>query len=65
MGGRSDHIGDGGLSYGWERALEAYYRCALSHGTEATLNYQFLDRPGYNKDRGPVSFFGLRLRAEF
>jgi high affinity Mn2+ porin len=65
LGGRSDHIGDGGLSYGTEAALETYYRLALGHGAEATLNYQFMNNPAYNRDRGPVSFFGLRLRSEF
>jgi high affinity Mn2+ porin len=30
-----------------------------------TADYQFVVNPAYNRDRGPVSIFGLRLHAEF
>jgi high affinity Mn2+ porin len=30
-----------------------------------TGDYQFVDNPGYNRDRGPVNLFALRLHAEF
>jgi high affinity Mn2+ porin len=30
-----------------------------------TADYQFVDNPGYNLARGPVSLFALRLNAEF
>jgi len=31
----------------------------------ATLNYQLVTNPAYNRDRGPASIFGARLRAQF
>jgi hypothetical protein len=29
-----------------------------------STDYQFVDNPGYNLARGPVSLFALRLHAE-
>ena len=29
-----------------------------------TLDYQFITDPAYNRDRGPVSVFGVRLHWE-
>jgi len=31
----------------------------------ATLDYQLIINPAYNRDRGPVSIVGTRLRAQF
>ena len=30
-----------------------------------TADYQLITNPAYNRDRGPVSVFGARLRAQF
>jgi high affinity Mn2+ porin len=30
-----------------------------------TGDYQFVQNPAYNKDRGPANIFALRLHAEF
>jgi hypothetical protein len=32
---------------------------------DATLDYQFVDNPGFNASKGPANFFALRLRAGF
>jgi high affinity Mn2+ porin len=64
-GGLGVILGDGALSYGGERILEAYYKLAIADGVNVTANYQFVDNPGYNTVRGPVSLFALRLHAEF
>lgn len=37
----------------------------LSRHLAVALNYQFVVNPAYNRDRGPVNIFGLRLHAEF
>lgn len=40
----------------------------LSKGTGSYavgLNYQFVINPAYNRDRGPASIFGVRMRAQF
>jgi high affinity Mn2+ porin len=57
--------GDGMLSYGTERLVEAYYDVLLGKGLHATLDYQFVVNPAYNRDRGPVSVFALRTHVEF
>jgi len=64
-GGMGILIGDGGLRYGTENILETYYKAALIRHVAITFNYQFIANPAYNRDRGPVSIFGLRLHAEF
>jgi len=64
-GGLGILIGDGQLNYRPEQVLEAYYAYSLNRWATLTLDYQFIANPGYNADRGPVSIFAGRLRAEF
>ncbi len=64
-GGTGILAGDGALSYGWEKLLEVYYDFKICPGTHATLDYQFITNPAFNRDRGPVSIFGARLHWEF
>jgi high affinity Mn2+ porin len=64
-GGLGVLIGDGRLNYRREKILETYYSLPLSSQLTATADYQFIANPGYNADRGPVSVFSGRLRAEF
>ncbi len=58
-------IGDGQLRYGTERAIETYYALNLTKFVTLTFDYQFVDNPGYNRDRGPAHFFASRLHADF
>ncbi len=64
-GGTGILAGDGALSYGTERILETYYDVGFSEHLHAALDYQFIADPAFNRDRGPVSVFGLRLHVEF
>lgn len=64
-GGISNFVGDGALSYGNERSIEAFYKCGVLEWLDATLDYQFVDNPGFNASKGPANFFALRLRAGF
>ncbi|MBS0394390.1 MAG: carbohydrate porin [Proteobacteria bacterium] len=65
-GGLGILIGDGRLPHpGEERLLESYYALHLGAGTDLTLDYQFVTHPAYNRDRGPLSVFALRLHAQF
>jgi high affinity Mn2+ porin len=65
-GGLGGIIGDGQLpNAGPEQILEAYYRLAIFGFAQVTGDYQFVNDPAYNRDRGPVSVFGLRLHAQF
>jgi len=64
-GGLGILIGDGQLNYRPEQILEAYYAYALNQWATLTFDFQFIDNPGYNADRGPVSVFSGRLHAQF
>jgi high affinity Mn2+ porin len=65
-GGLGVIIGDGRLpNAGPEQILEAYYSVALFSFAHFTADYQFIKNPAYNRDRGPVSVFGLRLHVQY
>jgi high affinity Mn2+ porin len=57
--------GDGALNYGCEKVLETYYNFKIYKNIHATLDYQFVIDPAFNRDRGPVSVFGARVHWEF
>jgi Carbohydrate-selective porin, OprB family len=48
-----------------ERILEAYCSYALTPSTRLTFDYQFVDNPGYNVDRGPVNIFAAHAHWQF
>jgi len=58
-------IGDGRLTYAPERAVEVYYALNLTRAVTVSLDYQHVENPAYNRDRGPADFFGTRLHTEF
>ncbi len=65
-GGLGGIIGDGQLPHaGPEQITETYYSLAVFSFAHITADYQFINNPAYNQDRGPVSVFGLRLHAQF
>ena len=65
-GGYGFMLGDGKLSnYGYEQILETFYRIRLSQYLWATIDYQLILNPGYNKSRGPVNVFAIRGHVEF
>ncbi len=65
-GGTGIVVGDGQLpKAGPEQILETYYRFAAFSFGHVSLDYQFINNPAYNRERGPANVFGLRLHAEF
>jgi high affinity Mn2+ porin len=64
-GGYGFIIGDGTLNYGHEAILETYYNAKIYNAFWLTFDYQFVNHPGYNKDRGPVHVFSIRGHVEF
>jgi hypothetical protein len=70
-GGMSYFIGDASassmtsLNYKPEQILEAFYSFQISRGTWLTTDYQRIQNPAYNADRGPVNVYALRFHAEF
>jgi carbohydrate-selective porin OprB len=65
LGGLGFLLGDGTLRYGRENILETYYTAHLWRGLSASGGFQYIDHPGYNRDRGPVLVGMLRLHADF
>jgi len=63
-GGVTAFLGDGALRYGREQVAELYYAAELGAGFTLTADVQRVANPGYNKDRGPASFYALRLHWE-
>ncbi len=65
-GGLGILIGDGQLPKpGIEQILETYYKLAVFDFAAVTADYQFINNPAYNRQRGPVNVLALRLHAEF
>ena len=64
-GGYGFIIGDGNLNYAHEAILETYYNAKLFSAFWLTLDYQFVNHPAYNEDRGPVHVFSVRGHIEF
>ena len=65
-GGLGILVGDGRLPHpGLETSFETYYSLQVVKGLHATLDYQFIDNPGYNRDRGPASVLAVRLHAQY
>jgi high affinity Mn2+ porin len=64
-GGTGILAGDGKLTYGLEQLMETYYDFQIWKTIHATLDYQFIANPAFNRDRGPVSVFTARLHWSF
>jgi high affinity Mn2+ porin len=71
-GGSGFLLGDGRLNYGYEQILETYYRAEWSwtvgHAPirlQLSPDFQYVQNPGFNRDRGPVRFYAIRLHLEY
>ena len=56
---------DGGLNYGHEEIAEIYYAIHLIAHVTLSPDFQFIRDPGYNRDRGPARFLGIRAHVEY
>jgi high affinity Mn2+ porin len=65
FGGLGFLLGDGKLNYGRENIIESYYNLHAWRGIYYALDLQFIDHPGYNKDRGPVLVESVRMHVDF
>jgi high affinity Mn2+ porin len=59
--GMGFELGDGTLNYSAEQLTELYYSMELIKNLYLSGTFQFILHPGYNKDRGPVNVFSLRV----
>jgi high affinity Mn2+ porin len=66
IGGYGFMLGDGKLpNYSRENIAELFYQVKLFQQLYATLDYQFVANPAYNRDRGPVSLLAARVHINF
>jgi hypothetical protein len=65
LGGDGFLLGDGRLNYGRENIVETYYTLHAWRGVYPSFDFQHINNPGYNRDRGPVLVVSLRLHLEF
>ena len=65
LGGRGFLLGDGNLSYVREDIVEAYYNLHAWRGVYYAFDTQFIEHPGYNQVRGPVTVFSVRMHVDF
>ena len=71
-GGYGFLLGDGTLSYAHEQVLEIYYNAQLASipipkyplKIQLSPDFQYIRNPAYNRDRGPVKFWAVRLHLE-
>jgi high affinity Mn2+ porin len=65
-GGLGILVGDGRLPHpGTEQIVETYYSASMCSYAQVSLDYQWIANPAYNRDRGPVSVFAVRVNAQF
>jgi len=64
-GGLGIEDGDGALTYRSEKIVETYYDAKIWRGLHGALDYQYIDNPAFNRDRGPVSVLAVRIHSEF
>jgi len=64
-GGIGMLLGDGALNYGLEQILEIYYAIQVCRFVQISPDFQFIQNPAYNRDRGPVEVYGLRLHISY
>lgn len=64
-GGDGFVLGDGRLAYGREEIAEAYYAFQPLPHLTLSPDFQFIRNPGYNRDRGPARFIGIRAHLEY
>jgi high affinity Mn2+ porin len=65
-GGLGILVGDGRLPHpGPEQIIETYYSLSVLQAAHLSVDYQWINHPGYNRDRGPVSVVSVRLHAQF
>jgi len=63
-GGISFFIGDGKLNYRPEDIFEGFYSLNLGKIAWLTADYQRIQNPAYNADRGPIDVYAIRLHFE-
>ncbi|HLH30844.1 MAG TPA: carbohydrate porin [Terriglobia bacterium] len=65
LGGIDGFIGDGTINPGVESAFDMFYSVNVWKPFWVSGDYQHIGNPAFNKDRGPVNVFTVRVHGEF
>ncbi len=65
LGGHGFLLGDGRLTYNRETIVESFYTVHTWRGIFGSFILQYINNPGYNRDRGPVVVPAVRLHLDF
>lgn len=63
-GGYGFMLGDGRLNYAPEQIAELYYLFRPMNALGITADFQMVNNPGYNQDRGPATIIATRMHVE-
>ena len=64
-GGLGAFIGDGHINYRPEKIMEGFYNVGVTKGIWLSFDYQHINNPAYNADRGPARIIGTRVHIEY
>jgi high affinity Mn2+ porin len=65
MGGIDGFIGDGKLNPGSERVFDVFYSANFLKSFWLAGDYQHITNPAFNRDRGPVNVWSMKVHGEF
>jgi len=65
LGGIDGFIGDGAISRGVESVVDVFYSVNVAKSFWVSGDYQHITNPAFNKDRGPLNVFSVRIHGEF
>jgi high affinity Mn2+ porin len=60
-GGLGFMLGDGTLRASAEQVLDIFYRVSVAPFAELTVEAERYENPGFNRDRGPLTVYGVRV----
>jgi high affinity Mn2+ porin len=63
-GGKGFIVGEGGLTYAPEKIFEVYYAAKIGSFVAVTLDLQYANDPGYNRDHSDLTMGAVRLHCE-
>jgi high affinity Mn2+ porin len=65
LGGVDGFIGDGSIQRATETSVEFFYSVNVRRWLWLSGDYQHIQNPAFNGDRGPVNVFSVRIHGEF
>lgn len=55
----------GVLPSAWRMSRQAHYRFESTRHVQLIADYQRIENPGFNRDRGPANVVGFRVHLDY